>query len=214
MFAYGKRVVTERFAQTNVLFAMDLLVEGVVRAFNRTRDWVGNLLPIPGMQGLMNVVKAILYSASTYLDETIFSYVLARNETNPWRGGQEGLIYYCQNAKPILKTAIWVVVLDKVLSVVLWGLMLLPALLVAQLVGAGAGFWTLAIAALFAANARSAFLEPLFLIMVMTTFHVSVENQPINLEWDARLTSLSGKFKELKEKAAAWVGGKPAPGAA
>jgi len=214
MFAYGKRVVTERFAQTNVLFAVDLLVEGVVRAFNRTLDWVGNLLPIPGMQGLMNVVKAILYSAATSLDETIFSYVLARNETNPWRGGQDGLIYYCQNAKPVLKTAIWVVVLDKVLSVVLWGLMLLPALLVAQLVGAGAGFWTLAIAALFAANARSAFLEPLFLIMVMTTFHVSVENQPINLEWDARLTSLSGKFKELKEKAAAWVGGKPAPGAA
>ena len=47
--------------------------------------------------------------------------------------------------------------------------------------------------------------------MVMTTFHVSVENQPINLEWDARLTSLSGKFKDLKDKAAAWVGDKGAP---
>jgi hypothetical protein len=40
MFAYGKRIVTERFAQTNVLFAMDLLVEGVVRAFNaRSTGW-------------------------------------------------------------------------------------------------------------------------------------------------------------------------------
>ena len=208
MFSYGKRVVTERFAQTNVLFAMDLLVDGVVRAFNRTLDWVANLLPIPGMQGLMNIVKALLRSASTYIDETIFSYLLARNETNPWRGGQEGLIYYCQNAKPILKTAIWVVVLDKLLTVVLWGLMLLPALLVVKLFPEGsAGIWTITVAVLFAANARSAFLEPLFLIMVMTTFHVSVENQPINLEWDARLTSLSGKFKELKDKAAAWVGG-------
>ena len=215
MFAYGKRIVTERFAQTNVLFAMDLLVEGVVRSFNRTLDWVANLLPIPGMQGLMNLVKALLHSASTYIDETIFSYLLARNETNPWRGGQEGLVYYCQNAKPILKTAIWVVVLDKVLSVVLWAVMLVPALLAAKLFPEGsAAIWAFGIAVLFAANARSAFLEPLFLIMVMTTFHVSVENQPINLEWDDRLTSLSGKFKELKEKAAAWVSGKPATSAA
>ena len=84
----------------------------------------------------------------------------------------------------------------------------------AKLFPAGsAAIWTFAVAVLFAANARSAFLEPLFLIMVMTTFHVSVENQPINLEWDARLTSLSGKFKELKDKAAAWVSGQPAPAA-
>lgn len=216
MFSYGRRVVKDRFMQVNVLFAMDQLVDGVVRTFNRTLDWVANLLPIPGMQGLMNVVKAILFSASTYLDETIFSYILARGEANPWRGGQEGLIYYCQNAKPVLKTAIWVVVLDKVLSVVLWGLMLLPALLVTHFIGGAAAGWSIFIAVLFAANARSAFLQPLFLVMVMTTFHVSAENQPINTEWDARLTALSGKFKQLKDKAAAWVAGQkdaPAPAA-
>ncbi len=58
---------------------------------------------------------------------------------------------------------------------------------------------------LCAANARSAFLEPLFLIMVMIKFHVAAENQPVNLDWDARLTTLSGNFVEIKEKAAAWV---------
>lgn len=204
MFAYGKRVVRERFVQVNVLFAMDRLVDGVVRAFNNTLDWVAGLLPIPGMDGLMKIVKAILFSASTYVDETIFSYLLARKETNPWQGGQDGLIYYCQNAKPVLKTAIWVVVLDKVLTVVLWGLMLAPALLVTHLIGGAAGGWALAIAVLFAANARSAFLEPLFLVMVMTTFHVAAEGQPINAEWDARLSSVSAKFKQIKEKALAW----------
>lgn len=208
MFSYGKRVVRDRFTQVNVLFALDHLVDGVVRAFNGTLDWVANLLPIPGMDGLMRVVKAILFSASTYLDETIFSYLLARGDANPWRGGQDGLIYYCQNAKPVLKTALWVVVLDKVLSAVLWGLMLLPALLVTQLIGGATAIWAIALAVLFAANARSAFLEPIFLIMVMTTFHVAVEGQPINAEWDGRLTAMSGKFKELKDQALAWTGGK------
>ena len=214
MFSYGKRVVKDRFMQVNVLFAMDHLVDGVVRAFNSTLDWVGNLLPIPGMEGLMKLVKAILFSASTYLDETIFSYLLARGETNPWRGGQDGLIYYCQNAKPVLKTAIWVVVLDKVLSVVLWGLMMLPALLVMKFFPEGAAsLWAIVIAVLFAANARSAFLEPIFLIMVMTTFHVGAEGRPINPEWDARLTSVSGKFAQIKDKARAWTAGKSAPAA-
>ncbi len=213
MFSYGKRVVKDRFLQVNVLFALDHLVDGVVRAFNGTLDWIGQLLPIPGMEGLMKLVKAILFSASTYLDETIFSYILARNESNPWRGGQDGLIYYCQNAKPVLKTALWVVVLDKVLSVVLWGLMMLPALLVTHLIGGAAAVWAIVIAVLFAANARSAFLEPIFLIMVMTTFHVGAEGRPINPEWDARLTSVSGKFAQIKDKARAWTAGKSAPAA-
>jgi hypothetical protein len=206
MFAYGRRVIRERFVQVNILFAMDRMVDGVVRAFNRTLDWVSSLIPIPGLDGLMNVVKAILFSASTYVDETIFSYILARKEENPWRGGQDGLIYYCQNAKPILKTALWVVILDKVFTVLLWVIMMLPALAVTHLIGGAAGGWAIAIAVLFAANARSAFLEPMFLIMVMTTFHVSAEGQPINALWDARLTSVSGKFKQIKDKAAAWVG--------
>jgi hypothetical protein len=206
MFAYGKQVVKDRFGQVNILFAMDLLIDGVIKAFNRTLDWISNLIPIPGLDSLMNVVKAIIFSAATYIDETIFSYTLARGESNPWQGGVDGLIYYCQNAKEVLKTAVWIVILDKVLTVVLWVIMLAPAFLVVHLFGSGLGIAALVIAVLFAANIRSAFLKPLFLIMIMSKFHVSVEGQPINAEWDARLTKVSGKFNELKEKAMAFVG--------
>ncbi len=107
----------------------------------------------------------------------------------------------------ILKTAVWVVVLDKVLTVVIWVVMLVPAfLLLAVLPRAAApgGFIVgLVIAALFASNVRQAFLKPVFLVMVMTKFHVVVRNQPINLEWDERLTSLSGKFRDIKDRAVA-----------
>lgn len=214
MFSYGKRIITEKFTQVNVLFALDALIDGVVLSFNRTLDWVGSLLPIPGLEGLMNVVKAILFSASTYIDETIFSYTLARNESNPWRGGQDGLIYYCQNAKEILKTAVWVVVLDKVLTLIIWVCFLAPAILVVHLIGGILGGAALIASVLFAANARSAFLEPIFLIMVMIKFHVSVEKQAINAEWDARLTSVSDKFGQIKAKAVEWVNSTPANTAA
>jgi hypothetical protein len=57
------------------------------------------------------------------------------------------------------------------------------------------------VSVLLAWSVRQAFLKPVFLVMVMTKFHVLVRNQAINLEWDERLSSLSGKFRDLKDKA-------------
>ncbi len=208
MFAYGKRIVTERFGQVNALFALDLLIKGVVAAFNRTLNFVTGLLPIPGLQSVMGVVNAIVRAATSYIDETIFSYNLARGDDNTWRSSKDALIYYAQNSMEILKTAVWVVVLDKVLTVVIWGVMLAPAFLMLALLPESAkpgGFiGGLIIAALLASNVRQAFLKPVFLVMVMTKFHVLVRNQPINLEWDQRLSSVSRKFGEIKDRA---VGG-------
>jgi hypothetical protein len=57
----------------NLLFALDLLIRGVVQAFNRTLDWIARLLPVPGLQGIVGVVNAVIRAATTYIDETIFS---------------------------------------------------------------------------------------------------------------------------------------------
>ncbi|MDO8836397.1 MAG: hypothetical protein Q7V01_12425 [Vicinamibacterales bacterium] len=206
LFVYGKRIVTERFGQVNLLFALDLLIRGVVGAFNRTLNFVAGLLPIPGLQSVMGIVNAVVRAATSYIDETIFSYNLARGDENAWRSSKDALIYYAQNSKEILKTAVWVVVIDKVLTAVVWAVMLAPAFLMLAILPESAkpgGFiGGLVIAALLASNVRQAFLKPIFLVMVMTKFHVLVQNQPINLEWDQRLSSVSRKFGEIKDKAA------------
>lgn len=217
MFEYGKRVVTERFGQVNLLFALDLLIKGVVHAFNRTLEWIAHLLPIPGLQSIVGIVNAIVRAATTYIDETIFSYNLARGDDNAWRSSKDALIYYAQNSKEILKTAIWVVVFDKVLTAIVWIVMLAPAFLLLAILPAswapGGFVGGLVIAALFASNVRQAFLRPIFLVMVMAKFHVVVRHQAINLEWDERLTSVSGKFREIKDKASAGWSPAPVPGA-
>ncbi len=207
MFEYGRKVVTSRFGEVNLLFGLHVLVRGIVHAFNRTLDFAARLIPLPGLSSIVSLVNAIIRAATTYVDETIFSYNLARGDENPWRSSKDAVIYYCQNSMEILKTAVWVVVLDKVLTVLIWVVMLAPAFLLLVVLpsalkpgGMVLGFL---IAALFASNARQAFLKPIFLTMVMTKFHVVVRGQAINAEWDERLTSLSGKFKDLKAKAAA-----------
>jgi len=205
MFQYGKRVVTERFGEVNVMFGLDLLIAGVVGAFNRTLGWVASLLPVPGLDSVMGVVRAVVKASTTYIDETIFSYNLARGDENVFRSSRDGLIYYAQNSKAVLTTGLWVVVLDKVLTVVIWTVMLAPAFLIGRALPGAASLAGLVLAALFAANLRSAVLRPLFLTMVMVKFHALVQNQPIQLEWEQRLSLASSKFGELGQKAAAWM---------
>ena len=207
MFAYGKKVVTDRFAQVNVLFVLDSLIEGVVRAFNRTLDWIAGLIPIPGLQNVTKVINSIIYAATTYIDETIFSYNLARGEDNPWRGGRDGLVYYCQNSKTILKTAIGCVLLDYVLTALVWVLLLAPTFLLAK-VFSGLAAYYFGFAILIAWNIRAAVLKPLFLTMIMTKFHVSVKGQAIDETWDARLTKVSNKFVKIKDGIQDWWKGK------
>jgi hypothetical protein len=204
MFAYGKRVVKSRFGEVSALFVVDRVVSGVVRAFNRTLDFVAGLLPIPGLSSVVSFANSVVYAATTYIDETIFSYGLARQETNPWASAKDGLIYYAQNSKEILKTGVYAVILDKVLSFVVWVAMLAPAFVISWLMPrsvVGFGFWFVVVfAALLASSIRAAFIKPIFLIMTMTKFHVQVQNQPINQEWDERLGRASGKFRELDER--------------
>ncbi len=210
MFQNGKNVVKERFGQVNAMFALDLLIHGVVRAFNRTLNFVSSLIPIPGLSEFTSIVNGVVYASTTYIDETLFSYNLARGDDNVWRSAQDGLVYYAQNAKEVLKTGVWIVVLDKVLTVVAWILCLAPAFMIAWILPTSVtmgGLLPLLVAGLFASNFRAAFLKPLFLTMIMVKFHCSVRGQAIHPEWDARLTSVSDKFRELRDKAASF--GKP-----
>jgi hypothetical protein len=218
MFAYGKRVVTEKFGQVNVLFAMNLLVRGVVNAVHRTIEGIGSMLPIPGLDSIANLITAILKAATRYMDKVIFSYNLACAAPDPWQGARDGIVYYAENAKPILKTSVWIVVLEHVLSAFLWVALLIPAAALTAIlphsVREMGGLVTVTIAILFALAARGAFVKPIFLVMIMVRFHALIEHQPIDRNWAARLDQLSDKFRDLGKKAQDYVPTPPAPQAA
>jgi hypothetical protein len=215
MFEYGKRMVTERFGQMNAMFALDMLVSGIVAAFNRTLDWIASLLPVPGLRDLTRVVNQIVRSATTFIDETILSYTLARGDEDVFRASRDGIIYYAQNSQEVLKTGLWIVVLDKVATFVTWIVMFIPAILIGTVLpdsikGMGILF-TAVLSAMFAWAVRGAFLQPLFLTMIMIKFHVCVNGQAIEPEWDDQLSRISGKFIELKNKIGQPIGAAPSP---
>ncbi len=58
--AYAKQVVTERFAETNVLFAMDQLIKGVIGALTGLLGGITAFIPIPGLSGLVSFINSII----------------------------------------------------------------------------------------------------------------------------------------------------------
>jgi hypothetical protein len=191
MFTYGRRIVSLRFADVTVLFGLQTLVRGALSNFHRTVEWLSDLLPVARLEFFARVI--------IYLEKMIFSYDLARNDTNPWRASRDGLIYYCQNAKPILRTVLWITLLDILLSVFVWIVILGAILLSARLwPHLATGYVVYALTAtLLAGSIRAAFLQPTFMIMIMVRFHALAEGQVINLQWDERLEQISRQFRHL-----------------
>jgi hypothetical protein len=207
MFAYGKRIVTERFGEVNLLFGLNALVRGVLNAFHRTLDWIAEIVPFPGLESISSLITIVLRAATRYLDKVIFSYNLARNDGDPWGGAREGLIYYCQNAKPVLKTSIWTVIQERAVTFLMWIVLMSPAaaitVMLPQSVRETGGLVTVIIAILLTAAFRSAFIKPIFLVKMMIRFHALIENQAINESWDTRLSEISNKFSNLARRGAA-----------
>lgn len=198
---HAQKIVRERFAESSVLFGLDQLIKGVLSAFNRAFFTIAAFLPVPGSQGIVKFVNTVINLSLTYLDEVILAYNMKTRSDNPWRGSQTALVLYAQNYKTFLKNAFW-------LAFIIWGLtflvfliILAPAAGLVALFPGSAGPLTLIIALVFAWGVKQAVIEPFAMTALMQVFFAVTEGQEPNPEWDAKLDSVSDKFRELKSKA-------------
>jgi hypothetical protein len=215
---HAREQVKGRFAESSVLFGVDQLIKGVLRALNRMMLTVSSLLPIPGIEALVKFVNSVVTFSLTYVDEVILGYNMRARADNPWTSSRTALVLYAQNYRTLLKNALF-------LTLVVWGLTLLLFVLVLAPVGAlvsvfpgAAGFWTLAVALVLAWGLKQALIEPVAMTALMQVYFETVEGQEANPEWEARLERVSDRFVELKDKALSYVHpageqARPAPGA-
>ena len=208
---HAQRIVRERFAESSVLFALDQLLKGVLRAFNRTFFTITLFIPIPGIQWAVNFINTIVNLSLTYVDEVILAHNIRTQSVNPWRSGQTGLILYAQNYKSFLKNAFFLAALIWGLTIAVFLLALAPAAGVVALFPGAAGAFTVAIAVVFAWGVKQAVIEPIAMTALMQVFFNVTEGQTPDPEWDARLDKMSRKFRSLKDRAETWTdGAKPA----
>ncbi|MDZ5697906.1 hypothetical protein [Chelativorans sp. M5D2P16] len=203
--AHARNEVTQRFAQTSVLFAIDQLVKGVLRAVTGLVRGLMTVLPIPGARQLVSIIHAFLRIAIGFVDEVILAYAMRTRSTNAWESARTGLVLYAQNYKPMLKNAAWLALIVYGLSFVVFLVMLAPAGLAVYMIPGAWSAGGMVFALLFAWSVKVALLEPFAITCMMQVYFKTIEGQSPDPAWDAKLENLSAKFRKLKEKAA--IGG-------
>ena len=207
--AHATAVVKERFPQASVLFAIDQLIKGVIRAISGLVRGLLTILPIPGAQQLAGILSAFLRVAVGFVDEVILAYAIRTNSSNAWMSAKEALVLYGQNYKVMLKNAAWLAIIVYGLSFVVFLVMLAPAALVVYVMPGAWAAGGVVFAILFAWSVKAALLEPLAITCMMQVFFKTIEGQQPNPEWEAKLEQLSAKFRKLKERAFGAAAGAP-----
>lgn len=208
--AYGKAQVLSRFRDTSILFAVDLLVNGIVKFIVRTFTRIASILPIPGVDGFGKLLERIAVMSTTYVDEAVLSRAYAQREENVWAVAKEGVVLYAQAWKPILANAVVLALLSFVeflLFLIVLGLpaaaiaAVAPGLRVALVIGVLIGAWML----------KLAVSDAVALAATLMAYHRATEGMEPDPAWVAKLDAASDKFRELGRKAAEAV--RPAPSA-
>ena len=109
--AYGANTVKTHFTESSVLFGVDQLIKGVINALARILRGIESILPVPGLDTMVNLINAIMRMSLTYVDEIILAYLLRTRSLNPWEAAQDGLVLYAQNYRHLLKNAAWLTML-------------------------------------------------------------------------------------------------------
>jgi hypothetical protein len=210
---YGATFVKTHFAESSALFGVDQLIKGVLRSLFGTINFFSSFLPIPALQSLIRVAESFVRMSLTYVDEIILAYLIHTKTQNPWGTARDGLVLFAQNYAHFLKNAAWLSVMMWALTFVLFVVFLAPAAAFVALVHSDSGFWGFAFAVVLAIAIKKAIMEPIAIAALMQVYFNEIEGQTPNAEWTARLEQVSGKFRDLANKASGWVPSAPAPAA-
>ncbi|MEM9136329.1 MAG: hypothetical protein AAGB01_03120 [Cyanobacteria bacterium P01_F01_bin.42] len=198
--AYGKKQVQDRFRDTSVMFAVDQLLDGVVRGFNRKFARVANLLPIPGLDNLTAFVEQVSKFATTYIDEAILSRAYQHREQNVWAIASDGVLLYAQAWKPILVNATALTLLSYVQFILLLVILAIPAILIGLVLPVLKTALGL-IVIIGAFVLKLAIADAFSLASTLIAYHRSTETLEPDPAWQARLEQGSKKFVELRQRA-------------
>jgi uncharacterized membrane protein YphA (DoxX/SURF4 family) len=198
--AYGKQMVTERFATSNIYFAVDKLVSGAVKQIQRGIGKLGDALDfIPGMSAVTGLAQFFVELSLGYIDECCLGYTFYKKEQGAFKSAEDGVVIYAQNVKTLLGSA------AKTMAMVLLGMagITLGLFLVLGImfrIFAWPGWVAFVVALLIALAIKFAFMDSFILARTMTAYMGVAPTTVITFDLYGKLSGLSSKFKELFNK--------------
>jgi len=198
---FATNIVKQHFATSSVLFGLNQLIRGILRAFNRITVSIASWLPIPGLDAIVKLIDAIINTSLSHLDQVILAQILRKQADNPWAIARDSTVLYAQNYKGILKNAAFLTLLIWTFTLLIWALVAAPIAALIGLFHVQAGIWTFALALIAALSLKAALIDPFATVALIQVYDKVTAGQTPNPQWSAKLESMSAKFRELTQKA-------------
>lgn len=197
---YGKGIVKERFATSNIYFAIDSLISGAVKQIQSVVDKAGDVLDfIPGMDAVTGVAKLFISISLGYIDECCLGYTFYNKDQNAFKSAADGVVIYAQNWKSLLKNAAKTT-LAVILSTI--GITLVVFVLIGGLFRLldWNGLVAFILAVFVAWAVKFAFIDSWILVKTMSCYMEVAPDTKITFDLYDKLSGMSSKFKELFQK--------------
>lgn len=217
---YGKQMVTQRFATSNIYFTVDKLVTGAVKQIQGGIEKLGNKLDfIPGMEAVAGLAKFFVDIALGYIDECCFGWTFYNPEQGAFKSAADGVVIYAQNWKVLLKDAAKTMVKVVLGMIGMTLVIFVPVGLLFKILK-----WSPLIAFLMAAliawAVKFAFVDSYIMCQMMVSYMQVAPATTITFDLYSTLSGISSSFKELWNKGQAespqpaYAAAAPAPASA
>ena len=198
--AYGKAKVTERFATSNIYFAVDKLVSGAVKQVQSTVGKVGDALDfIPGMNAVTGVAQFFVSISLGYIDECCLGWTFYNKDQNAFKSAADGVVIYAQNWKTLLKDAAKTMLKVILLTLGIALAIFVPVGLIFKLLK-WSSFIAFVLSLLIAWVVKFAVMDSYIMIQMMSSYMQVAPSTNITFDLYSKLCKISAKFKELFTK--------------
>lgn len=200
ILTFGKDMVKERFAESNVYFVIDKLIAKSVQAIQSIVGGISSMFKdIPGVSTIVNLLQMFIGIYLSYVDECCLGYTFLNTEESAFKLGADAVVIYAQNWKKLAGSAFKVMLIVIVSSLIVFGISLGICYMPIALFGLD-GNIAVILAFLLTATVKSSFIDPYIMIgMVSDYMAVAVYDEP-KVDIEDKLKKVSKHFRELIHK--------------
>ena len=201
--AFGTEKIKNNFGTANIAFAADALISGATRQIMKWVNRAENLLSfIPGAKSIFAFLNFILSTALNFIDEAVLSFVFWHTEEKSgFKKACDGLVYYAQSWKSMLKGALKVGVFVWLLRIVTF----IVFFAILNVIGGalftiGGYIFALLLSFVLLYGIETILVDPYATCIMINDYHKAIEGQPLKADLHGTLCKVSRKFRKLFEK--------------
>ena len=202
--SFGKQAVLERFGATHAYLALDRLMDSAIGELCKAVSKLGETFEnVPGAGVISGVLQLFLRIALGHVDECCMALTFYRKGENAFKAATDSVVLYFQNWKTLVKNAATTTLVCCVLYVFLG---IISFIVFGIFIDADEeGLFAAFVAVFFFLTIKVSFIDSWVMIKMVAGFFEQAKNAEPSADLYAKLTELSGKFKEMLHRSEAPV---------